>query len=550
MSARVPEHACDYIADIAARGGWRVFMRNTAGNLSGKLMAELDAARPDDPIFKLTRAFVLAKHGRTREARKELDMVRDSIACESREIGDVLPEFALVDAHVRVYEDRPSSHKDAQDLHSALERMGGDDQIGQGLALNQLCIYYLHKGHFDKAQEYAENAIRHYRQGGANFGSLHLLAHLGQIKLMRGDLDGAEQQFLEMEDQLSSHPDSTDALLAICHALRSEVAYEMNALSDSSAFLESAIGSIEEDDAWLDVRAAAYRVRIRLAYVRSGLPGALTELAHCERVAVKRGMPRLGRLMQVERLRVLTLSDELGAASMLMQKMGLAPDEQIWNDDQSWAFSQGTTAVALARWLTRARRAGEALTLVEPAEDFAIRGGQLLALAKLRVIKSAAHWRLNQKTDATRSLLSAIRLLGNQPFRRFILDEGREIRPVVEAALDGDHVSIPPSPQQRRRLAELSHYWMTANQVLEKNHSGFQTPPTIADDVRWKYLQLLAQGSSNKEIARIMGVSVNTVKYHLKLLFRDLRVDNRTRAVTEGQRLGIIDSQHLKQHIH
>ena len=40
-----------------------------------------------------------------------------------------------------------------------------------------------------------------------------------------------------------------------------------------------------------------------------------------------------------------------------------------------------------------------------------------------------------------------------------------------------------------------------------------------------------------------MGVTVNTVKYHLKVLFSDLRVANRTAAVAEGRRLGMLSME-------
>jgi LuxR family maltose regulon positive regulatory protein len=58
------------------------------------------------------------------------------------------------------------------------------------------------------------------------------------------------------------------------------------------------------------------------------------------------------------------------------------------------------------------------------------------------------------------------------------------------------------------------------------------------------YLELLALGMSNKEIGRTMGVSINTVKYHLKSIFKQLRVDNRTQAVVEASRLRAISKDH------
>ena len=48
-------------------------------------------------------------------------------------------------------------------------------------------------------------------------------------------------------------------------------------------------------------------------------------------------------------------------------------------------------------------------------------------------------------------------------------------------------------------------------------------------------LQALAQGLSNKELARKFFVSEATIKTHLIHIYRKLRVDNRTAAVTRAQ---------------
>lgn len=503
-----------------------------------------DASPKDRQFFRgLARAFVLAKQGQVVDARRELDAIesewerKDSLSVQKK------LELILVDAHVRAYEGRIFAAADIANLKWTLEAVPSDDFVAQGLALNQLCIACMHSGHLDRAQEYGESAIRAYRQGAAELGSLHLLAHLGQIKLMRGDLEGAAQEYSIIESSLLALPSPGTALLAVSRALRSEVAYETNDLVESETLLESAIGSIEENDAWLDVRAAAYRVRIRLAFNHLGLPGALSELSHFETAAENLKMPRLLRLIRFERIRVLTLSDEIDAAIKIMRSMDIDPQRLPSRDDDDWAFRQGSTAVAISRWLVRARRAREALAFMETVEDFAIRRGQLLSLAKLRVIRAEAHWRLNQKSEATSALLSSVRLLGNQPFRRFILDEGQEVSRIVQAVLDGDHMTSPVSRQQRARFAELHHY--STVQKREARRVGPGSPSEVAGGhPSAKYLELLALGLSNKEIARTMGVTVNTVKYHLKTIFRELRVLNRTQAVMEATRLRIINQNH------
>lgn len=53
-------------------------------------------------------------------------------------------------------------------------------------------------------------------------------------------------------------------------------------------------------------------------------------------------------------------------------------------------------------------------------------------------------------------------------------------------------------------------------------------------------LALLARGLSNKELARELGVSANTVKTHLANLYDKLGARRRTEAIAAARRLGLI----------
>jgi DNA-binding NarL/FixJ family response regulator len=54
-------------------------------------------------------------------------------------------------------------------------------------------------------------------------------------------------------------------------------------------------------------------------------------------------------------------------------------------------------------------------------------------------------------------------------------------------------------------------------------------------------LQLIAKGMSNREVARILELSRSTVRTHLEHIYQKLEVSNRTEAVTEGLKHGLID---------
>jgi LuxR family maltose regulon positive regulatory protein len=53
-------------------------------------------------------------------------------------------------------------------------------------------------------------------------------------------------------------------------------------------------------------------------------------------------------------------------------------------------------------------------------------------------------------------------------------------------------------------------------------------------------LALIAQGLSNKEIARTLAITPETVKSHVKHIFTKLSVEKRAQAVSRAQILGLV----------
>ncbi len=54
-------------------------------------------------------------------------------------------------------------------------------------------------------------------------------------------------------------------------------------------------------------------------------------------------------------------------------------------------------------------------------------------------------------------------------------------------------------------------------------------------------LALVGQGMSNKSVARQLGISVHTVKFHMEALFAKLDATSRAEAVAKGLRGGVIE---------
>jgi two-component system, NarL family, nitrate/nitrite response regulator NarL len=74
--------------------------------------------------------------------------------------------------------------------------------------------------------------------------------------------------------------------------------------------------------------------------------------------------------------------------------------------------------------------------------------------------------------------------------------------------------------------------------------SGFDAPdeaPPPLTPRETEILSLVGEGMSNKAVARRLGISVHTVKFHLEALFAKLDATSRAEAVAKGLRGGILE---------
>lgn len=72
---------------------------------------------------------------------------------------------------------------------------------------------------------------------------------------------------------------------------------------------------------------------------------------------------------------------------------------------------------------------------------------------------------------------------------------------------------------------------------LADSEAGRPPAKTEMSRQQWKILELLAEGSPNKEIARKLGIASSTVKNQLTAIFERLGVSNRTQAAIAARAL-------------
>jgi ATP/maltotriose-dependent transcriptional regulator MalT len=133
-----------------------------------------------------------------------------------------------------------------------------------------------------------------------------------------------------------------------------------------------------------------------------------------------------------------------------------------------------------------------------------------------------------------------------------IVAESEEIRAALASALGAsaafEIVSVGASAAEVSSAADVIVNVRDATTSIRANRSANAGAESLADvtaeppltNRERQVLGLLADGLGNKQIAARLGISANTVKTHLELLFDKLGVSSRTEAVATAARRGLL----------
>nr|UXE45545.1 hypothetical protein Hi04_10k_c4997_00029 [uncultured bacterium] len=118
---------------------------------------------------------------------------------------------------------------------------------------------------------------------------------------------------------------------------------------------------------------------------------------------------------------------------------------------------------------------------------------------------------------------------------------------LVDRALRGEAAGVLPRDVTATQLDAALHA-VAAGLVVRAatpasdgfGAAGDEAPPLLTPREA-EILTLVGQGMSNKAVARALGISVHTVKFHLEALFAKLEATSRAEAVAKGLRGGIIE---------
>ncbi|MCE2918036.1 MAG: response regulator transcription factor [Rubrivivax sp.] len=146
-------------------------------------------------------------------------------------------------------------------------------------------------------------------------------------------------------------------------------------------------------------------------------------------------------------------------------------------------------------------------------------------------------------------VLSDLRLPGSVDGLALLAEIGREFPTAARVLVSGSEESHLPQWARRAGLMgylpkslEPSLWWLALSRILAGDP---WFPPAVADapEPNARHVVILghlAAGRGNKEIARVLGITERTVKYHLGEVYGRLGAANRAEAVARASAMGWI----------
>lgn len=397
----------------------------------------------------------------------------------------------------------------------------GDTWV-DGLICNILSYNYMTQGHYSKAQAVQRHMPCPTTPSHNLFVNVYRAFVLGLSHFRQADLNSAEhyyRQALAPAEHLTGPHSSGSATLA---ALLGELLYERGEWQPLQTLLAERLGQIDAI-APLDALLGAYASLVRRAVLMNQPMQARYLLEHAQQLATSRRWPRLQAWLQVEEIRIHLACEQLPHALELQAQLQVIKADNTHPDiDRACAEAHCLILSAQQRWHEAAT---EWQVLLQNDEH----QGQLLRASRSRAALACALW--PHDTAAALNTVQPLLLLAcRQHLCRTLLDAGDTMPALLEAALK----------TARPDLADYLRGLLANRDCPIIRADMCRNEPSLSEREH-QILQLIAQGQANKQIARSLDISAETVKWHLKNLFNKLRVTSRMQAMARAQQLNLLN---------
>ncbi|MNM92964.1 Transcriptional regulatory protein LiaR [compost metagenome] len=285
--------------------------------------------------------------------------------------------------------------------------------------------------------------------------------------------------------------------------------------------------------AFLDCAAILYITTSRLSSGHASPQGARYFLEEGDRLAQTRSWPRMQAQLLLERTRVSLIehkTHEANACVAQLEALALANPPEI--DGHLSEFACLASLAALwceASGQSRMADLQQAEHLHQQARRLNLRLMQLRLAASMAMV----HWKRGAPEQASTWLLDAAGLMEHCDASQILADIP------AQAALQQMLAQTLQMPGVSQVLKARLQRMLPGETDPAASPSASRMMISLTSKER-HVLELVAKGKSNKEMAKLLSVTPETIKSHMKNIFSKLQVDSRAQAAVAAKACGLI----------
>ena len=430
--------------------------------------------------------------------------------------------------------------KGVSDLHEALATHPPEDFYFYTFITHTLAVTYKDLGNLEAAINAYADGYQHALKNNSP-SAIHSLCSLAKVLKKQGRLHQAKQRYKEAFDLIDTlQPDVNTIALALTGLL--EITFEQNDTEQADYWAAEVIDNYHQIMstpsawAWLGLTSSDF-VLVRYYLALGEIDEALHHFNDLKKYVPENlvaAPDMLQNLIEAQALISLATNDiELKGQllseveTVLHSKTELTPIEQL----------------TLARIYAETQRVKQAKTLLEKLESTLSNTAEQEYLIRTLVLKALVCAELGQEEQALQALDDGLLLAEPAGYVRIFINEGETMKYLLE-----QYASIPIDENLQSYVQWLIAAFNTksqpitdeaANTLPEATKLNAVTPQLSQREL--EILQMLTTSQSYKEIAATLTISVNTVKIHVKNIYRKLDTHSRKGALERAREINALE---------
>lgn len=429
-------------------------------------------------------------------------------------------------------------------LPQLLEGPNRADAVSIGARNNLLTWLYLQQGDYARARQVQMDAAPLVVDGmpllGGASGSLQGRCLVGLTHALEGQMTQAERVYRDVlhEAEQGGGPSQGPGLLAA--ALLAEVLYEIDDRQGVLALLDSRVDILER----ISIPDSVLRVMIvmsRTHWLAGQHLEAFSYLERLEEYATRLGLNRLLAHSLAEQVRRHLQRKAFDLARTGMQRLESMQATVLEPVSGRSRVIGMLGAFSRLSWSMAHGELDQAAAQIEMLSPICEGRKERRTKAILLMRSAVVQWRRGDAAAAERALREALRLGHRLGLIRALLDADVAVPTMLEQPMQ-DESGDPVLAFYLSRLRTASRATLPAEPTPAAK--GRVTSAPAANGVEMlsereiDVVRCLAQALPNKKIARSLGVTPETVKWHFKNIFSKLNVSSRDEALARLRDLG------------